>query len=115
MTKLKPMGRFFSSLPAKGSVLNDFNFDAKEFSQNMYLIVKEEPKKTLDTVRAINTTTLQRLKKAGSYEHDPFSLIKDDLEYINDIIFNKVIMTDYALLKEVAEYNLKLKGKNFRS
>ena len=113
--RVRAFTRFFSTKVPNKNVLNDFEFNATYFSRNMSKLVKLDPNPTVDEVRRINNQTLDVLKKKASFEKDPFSLIEDDLSLINEIIFEKIINTKYSLLQEVAEYNLKLKGKNFRS
>ncbi|CAI2371439.1 unnamed protein product [Moneuplotes crassus] len=97
------------------NVLNDFDFSDVHFSKNMMKLVTQEPMPSLEEVRKQNNSTLEGLKKKAAFDLDPFSIIDDDLKFINNIIFDNIIDTKYSLLKEVAEYNLKLKGKNFRS
>ena len=46
---------------------------------------------------------------------DPFKLIHDDLQTTKDFAINNILQTEYAKIQEASHYNLKLKGKNFRS
>lgn len=96
-------------------VLADFDFDVTKFSSNMSQLINQKPVPPLEQVRKMNNERLESLKLIANYEKDPFLLIDEDLELIKTIIFDQIINTNYDKLKEVAEYNLKLKGKNFRS
>ena len=106
--------RMFST-KSSNNILKDFEFKPSFFAKNMNLLLEETPKLGIEEVKKQNEVTLGLLKQKASYEGDPFTLVDKDLEFINSIIFEKIINTNYELLKEVAEYNLRLKGKNFRS
>lgn len=116
--------RLFSKKPYKKQLLTDFKFQSSYFAQNMNSLISNSPISNLNnngsvartsSIREQNNETVQQLTKFANYDKDPFSLIDNDLEFIKSIIFEKIINTNYELLKEISEYNLKLKGKNFRS
>ena len=46
---------------------------------------------------------------------DPFSLVKDDLEFTKNFALENILRTRYSELEKASHYNLLLKGKNFRS
>lgn len=110
----KLLRKFSSKIGIKPS-LTDFEFSTPYFSRNMLKMVEESPKLSVEKVHLMNQNTLEKLENIADFEKDPFDMISGDLELINSIIFDKIINTEYEKLKEVAEYNLKLKGKNFRS
>lgn len=107
--------RCFSTKVRNHNVLTDFEFDTTKFSNNMVKLINQKPFLKTENVQMKNNITLRNLEKKATFKKDPFSLIEEDISSINNIIFKNIIDTKYSLLKEVAEYNLKLKGKNFRS
>ena len=46
---------------------------------------------------------------------DPFKLVEEDLRQTKEFAINNILRTEYKQLEDPALYNLKLKGKNFRS
>ncbi len=46
---------------------------------------------------------------------DPFKLVAEDLERTKDYAINNILQTEYKDLESASQYNLLLKGKNFRS
>lgn len=96
-------------------VLNEFKFDPSYYSNNINYIINENPKPSIKEVQTINSKMLKELQQIAAFKSDPLDLIDEDLKTIQKLIFENIINTDYDVLKKVSEYNLKLKGKNFRS
>ena len=46
---------------------------------------------------------------------NPFDLVLKDLEYTKDLAINNILKTEYKELQDASQYNMMLKGKNFRS
>ena len=46
---------------------------------------------------------------------EPFELVSKDLDRTKDFAMNKILKTTFPEIQEASHYNLKLKGKNFRS
>ncbi len=46
---------------------------------------------------------------------NPFDLVLKDLEFTKELAINNILKTEYKELQEASQYNMMLKGKNFRS
>ena len=46
---------------------------------------------------------------------NPFDLVVKDLEYTKELAINNILKTEYKELQDASQYNMMLKGKNFRS
>ena len=96
-------------------VLKDFDFDPKYYSNNSIKIIDEDPIPNIEEIQQRNVKLLNKLQIIADFKSNPLDLIDEDLRTIQKLTFENIINTDYELLKEVSSYNLKLKGKNFRS
>lgn len=64
----------------------------------------------------INSSMIDEFTKiAGKSVENPFFLVSEDLERTKDFATNNILKTHYTQIEEASLYNLKLKGKNFRS
>ena len=104
-----------SKASTSNKTLNEFNFDSMYFARNMLNLLTMKQLPSSKEIELKDNEITNEINSICKDIEDPFALINDDMEVIKNVTFNNILTTQNDLLKEIAEYNLKLKGKNFRS